>query len=328
MSFLAQIDSGIERALNSESTLHGIRVQTMFQLMVANLGKVLLIKHEDAGECYYGSDQPIRVPDFRVVLDDGSAILIETKNQYTSNATAPFRIRNDDLDALIRYSTLLKTPVKIAIYWARWNTWTLSDPKSLEQGKRYSEIKLGLAIRGSEMATLGDIMIATNHPLLLRYQVAMDKPRLVTPDGKILVQISEFQISSAHQPITDKTERNIALYLMMYGKWEASAPTVEVDLEGRPMAILYRSEPEPEQRNPGQGFEIIGTLSSMFSAFYNSLTLKESRVADLFHHDDPAKLLPIIRLDYKGTDLALWRFVLEPNFEDEAAKVTGENIES
>src|ERR1700738_4613951 len=68
-SFLAQVDSGLTRALDSEATLHGIRVQSMFQAMVANLDHVRLLKEEDAGNCYYQSDDEIRVPDFRVITD-------------------------------------------------------------------------------------------------------------------------------------------------------------------------------------------------------------------------------------------------------------------
>ena len=63
-SFLAHLDSGLDQALKSESTLHGIRVQTMFQLMVSSFDKVRMIKQEDAGECYYSSDGRIQVPDF------------------------------------------------------------------------------------------------------------------------------------------------------------------------------------------------------------------------------------------------------------------------
>src|SRR5215471_607931 len=84
-SFLAQIDAGLDRALKSESTLHGIRVQTMFQLMVASLDKVRMIKQEDAGECYYGTDERLQAPDFKVVKDDGQLLLIETKNHYKTD---------------------------------------------------------------------------------------------------------------------------------------------------------------------------------------------------------------------------------------------------
>jgi hypothetical protein len=74
-SFLAQVDSGLTNALSSESTLHGIRVQTMFRSLVTNLDSVQLIKEEDAGECYYKSSDEILIPDFRIVTDKGDPFL-------------------------------------------------------------------------------------------------------------------------------------------------------------------------------------------------------------------------------------------------------------
>ena len=84
-SFLSQVDAGLTLALDSEATLHGIRVQSMFRGMVANLESVRLLKEEDVGECYYQSDDEILVPDFRVVTDKGEALLIETKNHFSKD---------------------------------------------------------------------------------------------------------------------------------------------------------------------------------------------------------------------------------------------------
>jgi hypothetical protein len=314
--FIAQIDSGLDRALN-ESTLHGIRVQTMFQLMVASFGKVRLIKQEDAGECYYCSDEPIRVPDFKVVQADGKTVLIETKNHFTTTPLNPFRIRGRDLDALARYSAFLQAPLKLAIYWARWNTWTLNDPETLkpDPGGRSAQISFVDALIKSEMASLGDVTIGTKHPLMLRLVAATDKPRSITPEGEVAINLASFQILCAGELVEDELEQNVALYLMMYGKWQDSDPGAELDLDGVPTAILHRFE--PEEIHPGQGFEMIGSLSSMFSAFYNSVTLEQSRVANLAHYDDPGAFAPVIPPDYKGKALPLWRFIQQPNSEQQ-----------
>src|ERR1700733_11793507 len=84
-SFLAQINSGLTRALDSESTLHGIRVQSMFRGMVANLDFGRLLKEEDPGDCYSQNDDEILVPDFRVVTNKGESLLIETKNHFSKD---------------------------------------------------------------------------------------------------------------------------------------------------------------------------------------------------------------------------------------------------
>src|ERR1700735_1369796 len=125
-SFLAQVDSGLTRALDSEATLHGIRVQSMFQGMVASLDFVRLLKDEDAGDCYYKADDSILIPDFRVITTTGESWLIETKNHFSKNPMRRYRIRNDDVQALGRYAETVGTPLRFAIYWAHWNQWTLN----------------------------------------------------------------------------------------------------------------------------------------------------------------------------------------------------------
>src|SRR5450759_2291476 len=71
-SFLAQMDAGLARALDSESTLHGLRVQVLFEHMVPSFRSIKLMKQEDAGECY-GED--IALPDYRVVTANDERLL-------------------------------------------------------------------------------------------------------------------------------------------------------------------------------------------------------------------------------------------------------------
>lgn len=99
-SFLSQVDSGLTRALDSEATLHGIRVQSMFKGMIANLDWVRLLKEEDSGDCYYRSDSELLIPDFRVVTDKGESFLIETKNHFSKDPMRRYRIRTTDVEAL------------------------------------------------------------------------------------------------------------------------------------------------------------------------------------------------------------------------------------
>jgi hypothetical protein len=290
-SFLAQLDLGVDHALRSESTLHGIRVQGMFHALVANIGQVQLIKQEDSGECYYQSDARLQIPDFRLVESDGTQMLVETKNHYHADAARAFAIRERDLEALSAYASILKTPLKLAVYWARWNTWTLNDLSSLKHEGKYATVEFGQAVATSEMSRLGDVTIGTKYPLLLRLRASLDKPRSVDPHGKVEMHIAGMELYAAGELIEDESEKLIAFYLMLYGKWGNSGLGGELDGD-KPVAILQRFE--PEQPTPGQGFEVIGSLSSMFSTFYNSITLEGSRVANLAHYDDPSTLVPSI----------------------------------
>jgi hypothetical protein len=75
----------------------------------------------------------------------------------------------------------------------------------------------------------------------------------------------------------------------------------------------------PHEANETQGFDFVGELSSLFSKFYNSFTVEQDgRVSGLWRVDEPSKLSPLIPVDYKGKQLKLWRFTMEPNFDDDA----------
>jgi hypothetical protein len=111
-SFLSQVDSGLTRALDSEATLHGIRVQSMFQGVVASLDYVRLLKEEDAGNCYCQIDDEIRIPDFRVITTKGESWLIETKNYFSKDPMRRYRIRNEDVQRLKRYAEIVGTPLR------------------------------------------------------------------------------------------------------------------------------------------------------------------------------------------------------------------------
>lgn len=312
-SFLTQVDSGLTSALNSESTLHGIRVQTMFRGLVANLESVKMIKEEDAGECYYKSPDEILVPDFRVVTDKGDTLLIETKNHFAKDPVKRYRIRQADVQALRRYADLSGVPLRFAIYWAAMNQWTLNDPKRFTVNGDYAEIELFQAMKESEMASLGDFSIGTEYPITLRLNADLSKPRETTTEGHVIKTIGDADIMIGDVLVEDKTEKNIALYLMMYGKWVYDGGHLELDDQGLPVAAVH--EVTPEESFPNQGFEIIGSLSSLYSHVYNSLTL-EGRSVSKLNVKEPAALAPIIPRDFEGKRLKLWRLILQPNCND------------
>ncbi len=310
-SFLTQVDAGLTRALDSEATLHGIRVQSMFRGMAASLDFVKLLKEEDSGDCYFQSDAEILVPDFRVVTDKGDSLLIETKNHFSKDPMRRYRIRTADLEALRRYADIVATPLRMAVYWAHWNQWTLNDPKRFRVEANYSEMEFIQAMKESEMASLGDYSIGTTYPLVLRLAAAMDKTRTISPEGRVEMTIGAVEISAAGIALEDKVERNIALYLMIYGKWQYDGGHIEFDNAG-PVAAVHTST--PEEPTPGQGFEIVGSLSSLYSQHYNSLTLDEGRVSHL-NVKDPTALAPVIPRQLEKKRLPLWRFIQQPNYE-------------
>ena len=311
-SFLSQVDAGLTRALDSEATLHGIRVQSMFRGMVANLDSVRFLKEEDAGDCYYQPDDELLVPDFRVISEKGQAFLIETKNHFSKNPLRQYRIRSADVEAMVRYADLAKIPLRMAIYWAPWNQWTLNDPTRFTRDGNYSEIEFFQAMRENEMAVLGDESIGTVYPLTLKLNAMLDKPRKISPDGQVLMHIEGWEIFAGEIPLEDRAEQNIAFYLMMYGRWNYDGGHIELDEGGLPVAAVHTVS--PEDITPNQGFEIVDSLSSLYSQVYNSLTLEDGRVSRL-NVNNPTSIAPVIPRGFQKKQLPLWRFILQPSYE-------------
>jgi hypothetical protein len=167
-------------------------------------------------------------------------------------------------------------------------------------------------MKQNEMAVLGDYTIGTVYPLTLRLNAALDKPRTISSEGVVSMRIGSWEIRAGNELLTDRTEQNIAFYLMMYGKWEYAGGRIETDEGGLPVAAVHNVSPEEPTAN--QGFEMVGSLSSLYSHHYNSLTLEGGRVSRL-SVKEPTSLAPVIPRDLQKKQLRLWRFILQPNYE-------------
>ena len=79
-AFIGHVGDRVEGALGDSPLLYGQRTEAMFEAFLVSLGEFELLKGEDSGRLF--PDVRYRVPDFRVVLKDGSHWLIEVKNVY------------------------------------------------------------------------------------------------------------------------------------------------------------------------------------------------------------------------------------------------------
>jgi hypothetical protein len=74
---------------------------------------------------------------------------------------------------------------------------------------------------------------------------------------------------------------------------------------------------EPEEPVPGQDIEMIGYLSSMYSALFTAATMtKQGEVTRLRHEPEPGMLAELIPSDYWSQPdraLPLWRFHTKPS---------------
>ena len=153
--FVARTRASVESSLKNEAFLHGLRTQSMFEALVVSLGAVEILKQEDSGEIY-ASDDPehmLEVPDFRLVLEEGSQILVEVKNFYQDkDPTQSFALGANYLEGLIRYSKLMACNLLLAIYWTKWNIWTLVPPEVLRSEGQRRKLDMLDAINANQVS--------------------------------------------------------------------------------------------------------------------------------------------------------------------------------
>jgi hypothetical protein len=192
------------------------------------------------------------------------------------------------------------------------NIWTLVDPRFLTTKGSNEIVSFAEAYKQSEMLALGDLMVGTEPPLAIKLTADRAKPRSVTKDGTAHMTIGAVHLYCGGREITDKVEENLAFYFMMYGDWAYDSWT---ELDGDQVDALV-FECKPAEPVPGQNFSLLGSLSSMFSSYYNSATLQDDRVKRLRAQFSPSRLGTLIPPDYEGKALPLWRIQVKPAGED------------
>jgi hypothetical protein len=313
-AFLVSAKEALESAVDNDILMHGQRTENMFAALVVSLGHYRLLNREDSG-AVHPSGQYL-APDFRIVLNDGSQWLVEVKNLFDAEPGRQiFFATADYLERLQRYADAVQCPLKLAIYWARWRIWTLIEPTDLEPLNGKLAIDMFRAVLVSQLAALGDRTIGTTPPLIFRMAADPGKPREIGADGKVLLTIERAAFYSGDREITDPIEQKIAWMLAELGDWECEGPLAQVS-DGKLEAIELKWTPR-ERANPDENFEMIGTLSTMFSLYYGAQTLNEQGVVQTEAELIPDWFAPLVASNLLSKSLPLWRFILQPNRRNE-----------
>jgi hypothetical protein len=302
-AFIQTLSEEINRSRANPIVIHGRRVESMFGYVAASLGKCVAIKKADTGELY-ATDAEIRPPDYRIVLDDGYEFLVEVKNHRPKKPTAPYHFRKIDFLRLLRYAEVFQRDLKIAIYWSAWNIWTLNSAKEIDADKKQPSIDLPLAAKHSEMSLLGDQKVATTPPLVWRFKPDPQKP-VVFDDSCMNFTIGSVELYCGDTLIEDTNEQNLALYLMLFGRWPASDPQPRINnniLQAVDIVAV------PDTPSAGQPFTFVGDLSGMISRYYDFLTTSEYGVERLRPIHEPGTLGVVMPLECRY--LKLWRFII------------------
>jgi Holliday junction resolvase len=298
---------GLGGAFSAPSRLYGWQVQVLFKEMVAALGDVALLKDEDVGDFYFEGEQ-IKVPDYFVATRTGRTLLIEVKN-CRSNGT--FSISSGEMMGLRQYQKLARRgDMRHAVYWSKWNMWTLIDPANLTLSEsRREHISLGNAVKQNDMDSLGDFMVGTTPPLTFTVRTDLSQPHHIDEGGMAEFTIGGVEFRCAGRVLEDKVETRLAWFFMLYGSWPTSDSVEVVEREVRSISF----EAAPQIPAEGQDFQILGPLSSMFSARFNAATLgDDSAVRALGANTEPGLLGALIPEGYRSTRLPLWRIRVQP----------------
>lgn len=306
--FLARMSDAVTRQQQSPIVVHGFRAQTMFAYIAASLGACKLITEEDSGDFYTTVDE-IERPDYRIVTNSGEEFFIEVKNCFLTGQEKGLTHKAAYVTKLENYCRSFGKKLFFAVYWSKWKQWTLipSHQLRLENGKR--SISLGQAMMANHMAKLGDCMIGTTKPLVLRFFTDPKKDRSVDKNGNAGFTIGRTAFFSAGKEITDPFEQQLAWFFILYGNWEDIEHPAEIE---NGQLISFDIAPVRSDPNPEQLFQMVGSLSSMIARQFNDITTDQGKVLKLAPRVEPNRLGVVLPPNFHGDVLGVWRFTQEP----------------
>ncbi|MBX3156770.1 MAG: hypothetical protein KF773_12260 [Deltaproteobacteria bacterium] len=266
--FAEFLKESLKESLQSDTLLYGNRTQAMFEAVVANLGAVQLVKSEDSGDIY-NADATLEIPDTRIILADGQNLLVETKNCH-KDWNKPYRIKAAYLDGLVRYASLVRCDLRIAIFWSQQQRWTLIPPSALQANGKSLQIEFGDALMANEMGTLGDKLIGCGFPVTLR--LYFEKR-----DGKLRMQGDKHRYFINKREITQANEKRLLFFLMVWGEWEMNGNVLEEDASKRIVDITFIPNDEIRRGDPDSGDLCVLTefLSTVLSRYWVQFTSNE-----------------------------------------------------
>jgi hypothetical protein len=311
-AFAAAVGSDLANALQSAIWLHGNRVQNMFAAMVIAFDHHVLIKTEDAGEIE--PKEGFALPDFRLVLKSGEQLLVEVKNVYAHRPERQrFSIKQRYLAKLQNYAQAVGTPLRLAVFFARWGLWTLIDPADLVAKGNSLVTDMGAAMRVSEMAKIGDQTIGTRAPLQLRFLADPNKPRGIDDANMLSMTIGALKVYCQDTEVVSERDREIVWLMIQFGEWEGHEPTV---LQDGPTVLGIQFSWTPVEPSD-DGFNFVGSASRMFARYYSLQTVKDSEIVRVAPEIKPGAFAMLTTGDHESDGLPLWRFILRPNRRNE-----------
>lgn len=309
-AFIDRVRCSFESSKNNEIAIYGKRVEALFAYVAGALGRTTLLKQEDIGALYHIENE-LLLPDYKLILEDGNCYFVEVKNFYNKDPSAKLVIKEDYYKKLQKYSSICNIDLLFAIYFSSWNKWVLVPIEAFDRKDDSFEIDFATAMAKSEMSILGDCMVGTSPDLELVLLADENEANEIDDDGQAVFTAREIKIYCGGNEVLDSKEKEIAFYFMRFGDWvekEVEAIVEHDKLLG--MRFIYTPDSKTEEN-----FSLIGNLSSMISNMFKEHTVQDGKVVAVNSPLDPESFKVFISKDYKGKQLPLWRFVMQPNYE-------------
>lgn len=298
--FLAAIKQGL---YNNENDIlkFGKKTELAFYYVVKSLKSIKSIEQIDCGLYYFG-DSEVIVPDYVIVLNDNKKILVEAKNNNVS-ILKEYSMNKDYYIGLSKYAKLHNLDLFIAIYWNKMRIWTLNNINIFENKNDKYCLDICNAMKQNDMHLLGDFIIGTLSPITVRIY-PYDDYKII--ENEIEFKIKSVEILCNNKVLIDKKEKSIAFYFYLYNsKWEEKQ-LLHFDDNKKLLYVDYSIEPIEKS---GDGFDIVGSLSTMYTNQYSDIIFDNGQVLDFHINKDLG-----FKFDksYSGEILKLWRFELVP----------------
>lgn len=309
-AFLDTVSASLKSSHANPNLLHGKRAEAMFAHVAGALGHCVAIKTEDAGDLFV-DDMNVQAPDYRIVLTDRSQLLIEVKNCHIKKPDKPFSLDKDYVGKLQQYADLFNVPLKFAIYFSAFRQWVLLPLSAFDDAGQVLEITLPTAFAKSEMAMLGDVMIATLPKLRMEFHADPNEASKIGSDGIAAITFRSSKFFCAGTEITEPAEMQIAFFLIRFGSWSVESEYMISD--EKLLGVAFTSTPEEQYPDHDLPYTIVGNLSSMVSAAFSEHTVDERTPIALDTSSDPDVFALRIPVEYQSDKLPLLRLIQQPN---------------
>ncbi len=317
--FLKRVSDSLAGNKTNGPRLKGIRTQALFAQLILAMDGCELMLTVDAGDIY--TDGFISSGDFLLTLRDGRRLLVEVKTvsrSYNGNGkinierSANKSLRAKEVNGLRRAATLLGAEPFYAAYYEFVDHWALIRLEDLTpKGSNYT-LKFSQDMVRNHMGDLGDRSIGVEPPIEIRsYPRAGHEPDLgaASEEGLYSVRIDRRTVHVGGKLITDPKDAEFAKFLGLYGHW--APKTVPAILGNKISYVSLYSE--PEEPVEGQGFQIIGPLSYLFSRYFMVHTINNNRKPTALDIEaTPSLIADFLARAPRDRQFPTWQFNMKP----------------